>query len=73
MRVRCIDDCVDGITLDKAYNVKAIFIRENYIQYGVIDDYGVYNEYNSARFEIVNAGGLEFTVNVDDVLISMRL
>ncbi|MBS4893768.1 MAG: hypothetical protein KHZ90_08335 [Veillonella parvula] len=51
--VKCIDDMVDGISKGKIYNVVEIIKHDNKLSYWLKDDYGVFNEFKSDRFEIL--------------------
>lgn len=52
MRVMCIDNLVDGVSLFNVYDVKDI--RRDNKYYLLKNDYGQYNEYNSDRFISIN-------------------
>lgn len=63
MKVKCKNDLVDGLTVGNEYNVYGIYIRKNSIVYGIIDDYGVMNEFNINRFGNIfkTLGGVIFS------------
>lgn len=53
--VKCISDSVDGLTRGKIYNILVIKKRnDELLSYFLKDDYGIYTEYRSDRFEIVD-------------------
>lgn len=64
MKVVCINGLVDGVTEGKEYEVLEIFWRYPKPIYGLIDDYGVYSEFNSERFKcIIKTGGTNMRLN----------
>ena len=59
-RVICLNDLVDGITKDKAYEVKCIHYGQT-VYYEIIDDFGVVHTCGSSEFidtkQVVITGG----------------
>lgn len=55
LKLKCIDDSVNGLTLNKEYYIFGIYIRKEnhhkFITYAVLDDYETINEYSVFRFE----------------------
>jgi hypothetical protein len=72
MKVKCIKDAVDGLTLGKEYVVTDIFIRVSGIFYGMIDDYGTYDEYRAERFVHLD-GGLDTLIKWNGLSVSIKL
>ena len=73
MKVKCIDDLVDGVTKGKEYKVTNLFIRNDINLYGIVDNYGVYNEFRADRFIIVEKDKLEVLTEWQGVEISIKL
>lgn len=54
LKVKCVNDLVDGISKGLIYDVSVVRKREDgLLGYFIKDDYGQYNEFKSNRFEIV--------------------
>ncbi|MGL6184831.1 MAG: hypothetical protein ACRC1T_05570 [Clostridium chrysemydis] len=51
--VKCINDLVDGISEGNTYNVEDVIEHDNELSYWIKDDYGVFNEFKSDRFEVI--------------------
>ena len=73
MEVKCIDDLVCGLTKDKNYSVTNLFIRNDINLYGMIDNYGTYNEFKADRFIINQSEKLEVLTRWKGVEISIKL
>ena len=73
MKVKCIDGLVDGLTTGKEYEVTNLFIRNDIDLYGLIDNYGVYSEFKSNRFVIVEKDKLEVLTEWHGMEISIKL
>lgn len=71
MKVICIDGNVCGLTKEKEYSITNIFVRSNYNMYGLIDDYGTYNEFRTDRFLLKDELKLKFSIN--DFTLSINL
>ena len=50
-KVVCIDDSVDGITLDREYIVRDEIKKEDGEFYFLLDDYNVFNQFKIERFK----------------------
>lgn len=73
MRVKCVNASVDGLTQYRHYDVTKIFIRPGgVVLYGMIDDYGQYNEFNANRF-IKVSGEVTLLTELDGIEISIKL
>ena len=73
MKVRCVDGLVDGLTKEKEYDITHIFIRKDGILYGLIDNYGTYNEFKAERFEFVEDKKIDILVQGCGVAVSVLL
>lgn len=61
MIVKCINDMVDGISIDKIYKVHNVIKHNDTYSYWLKDDYGVFNEFKADRFKIL--GGKDTSEN----------
>lgn len=76
MKVICIKDGVDGLTKGKVYEVTNLFIRNDcgfLGLYGLRDNYGVYNEYNVGRFNIIDGEKIELKSEKNGLILSILL
>lgn len=54
LKVKCINDLVDGLSKGKIYDVTVIRKRnDGLLSFWLKDDYGQYTEFKSDRFEII--------------------
>lgn len=73
MKVKCVNAFVDGLTQYRHYDVTKIFVRpEGVVSYGMIDDYGQYNEFNANRF-IKVSGEVVLLTELNGIELSIKL
>jgi hypothetical protein len=73
LKIKCVNDLVSGLTKDKEYDIINIFVRMDGITFGLIDDYGTYNEFRHDRFIFMDDQKIDALFKSNGISISVFL